>query len=1133
MFQILSAIFQRFSSVPGQLFYLISIALGVISALVGIKIYRHRHTQLLIVEAPDTSDELENLDEADRTLFFTSGNDVLKLRRLFLYDVQTAQNFATFVKGSYRATEDLLESYRILALVNHTDISGAQEIRSAPFRCRQLLCDLHYEASALHRQGGPEDRLLSALSEKSMQIRAVLTEIANCIQMGHKKDTLACLEQYSRDCAEYERLAAFSLIRCPFSLSIHRHVAMYYQVLRGDVEKSQSWGQIGTERSTEMLLTRSRSSLHSLSSFAEAGGSYQSWTSQRALLRIRSSAYRGSHALHIIGAIIGIVCISYLHQTNIEPLASAAVSEATSEISNFHILSLWALFNYTSDILVGCNSSLAAEFAEVKAGAVLPWSKITSMELSDRMERISETISVLDRSQKTGQSSLYIAFSGLMIPGPNVSLHLLLSQISRLTEILPAGSCTKDASSIAEHFYGMILKSVTPLRNFRVAFVDVRQIVINEIMRAYLINTAIFLSLIFPLLCIAFYIGNFVSADEREKFCSEILALESADLEKFQRRLQRSHEQSQQSISFQQPILGPDEIDVPESTHVILTSDGSWRESRKRRRNFYPILVWSSFLLFTTIAFAYRLPFAALITVDRDITAASNSLQEMISESVFAALNKSLMFLPFANVNHKGTVGAFDAESIKFDRAKELRQEIISRRFIANSTSPDEDYFRMLSATFHDLTAISAKVSEWRRSKQERVTSERFVVAYARVIILLLTLIVHFVFTFRALEDYRMEFESLKCLIMLLPSQYYASTANLIEKFRRRRNKTVTNQQNRNRYIIKCSNDPILIIDSNNAVQDVNRAALTLFNETRDGMIKRNCQELFTVNDPKTQDVSLLIPKLAAPDDHSPREVLLRALPSKGDPIPVACTFITIGTQQAVLVIDRTAVLQRGQNLENCQTTIETLLLKIMPRFMFTRMRAKNQELYMEVPHATFCFIAIWKFSEWCKNHASTEIMNLLETIVSAFDKKIEDFVTLDKIKIINGTYMAAGGLKTNEDGAPKKSPEVQMAEFAIKCLKWVRKTNEITNRDLKLQIGIHCGGPIIAGILGRDKPLFDVYGDSVNMSARLETTAPEDCIQISKDMADALPPDMVTLRERPNVFLKGKGIQTTYLVVV
>jgi hypothetical protein len=109
----------------------------------------------------------------------------------------------------------------------------------------------------------------------------------------------------------------------------------------------------------------------------------------------------------------------------------------------------------------------------------------------------------------------------------------------------------------------MILGTVAPLRNFRVDFIDVKQSVINEIMNAYLINSAIFLSFIFPLLCIAFYFGNFVTADEREKFCSEILALESADLEKFQRKLQRSHEQSpQQPISFQQPILGPDEIDV-------------------------------------------------------------------------------------------------------------------------------------------------------------------------------------------------------------------------------------------------------------------------------------------------------------------------------------------------------------------------------------------------------------------------------------------------------------------------------------------------------------------------------------------------------------------------------------------
>ncbi len=121
---------------------------------------------------------------------------------------------------------------------------------------------------------------------------------------------------------------------------------------------------------------------------------------------------------------------------------------------------------------------------------------------------------------------------------------------------------------------------------------------------------------------------------------------------------------------------------------------------------------------------------------------------------------------------------------------------------------------------------------------------------------------------------------------------------------------------------------------------------------------------------------------------------------------------------------------------------------------------------------------------------------------------------------------MAAGGIFEEVSDKPH---ELEMIEFGIACVQWVRRFQP----NFRIRMGIHVGGPIIAGILGRDKPFFDVYGDSVNTAARLESSCPVDAIQVSQNVRPSIPDGCYHLEERPNVFLKGKGYQPTYIVHV
>ncbi|KAH0794862.1 Adenylate and Guanylate cyclase catalytic domain containing protein [Histomonas meleagridis] len=192
---------------------------------------------------------------------------------------------------------------------------------------------------------------------------------------------------------------------------------------------------------------------------------------------------------------------------------------------------------------------------------------------------------------------------------------------------------------------------------------------------------------------------------------------------------------------------------------------------------------------------------------------------------------------------------------------------------------------------------------------------------------------------------------------------------------------------------------------------------------------------------------------------------------------------------------------------------------------MVTKLLSKNQVLHSKISRATFMFFAIADFLKWCSN-TQIDIVDFLDEIVSMFDKLIAKYQSLVKIKIINGVYMAAGGLFD-----VTKNQETEMIDFAIDCIKWIKLHNKELNIEINYKVGINTDGPIIAGILGHDKPFFDVYGDAVNVASRLCTSAPINCIQISEDLKNNIPHGKYKLKRREKVFLKGKGECTTYIV--
>jgi class 3 adenylate cyclase len=124
---------------------------------------------------------------------------------------------------------------------------------------------------------------------------------------------------------------------------------------------------------------------------------------------------------------------------------------------------------------------------------------------------------------------------------------------------------------------------------------------------------------------------------------------------------------------------------------------------------------------------------------------------------------------------------------------------------------------------------------------------------------------------------------------------------------------------------------------------------------------------------------------------------------------------------------------------------------------------------------------------------------------------------------------MCASGLFDQQN--PSQNA-VEIVAFALDCLQMLEDLDMKRNINLKVRIGINSGGPIIAGVLGTDNRVFDIIGDAINVAARLQSTSPENTIQMSESTHDHVAHLGLPMKLRENVMLKGKGEVSTYLLV-
>lgn len=223
---------------------------------------------------------------------------------------------------------------------------------------------------------------------------------------------------------------------------------------------------------------------------------------------------------------------------------------------------------------------------------------------------------------------------------------------------------------------------------------------------------------------------------------------------------------------------------------------------------------------------------------------------------------------------------------------------------------------------------------------------------------------------------------------------------------------------------------------------------------------------------------------------------------------------------------------QEAVKFQQAQT--ELLLLNILPQSIAVRLQEGENPIADRIEEVSVLFADLVGFTEFSSSQTPRELVVILNTIFSDFDRLAKHY-HLDKIKTIGDAYMVVGGLPASEITTQTQShPEQSFVEIAARTAKMaldmqqsIAKFNRKWKQTFQLRIGINCGS-VVAGVIGISKFSYDIWGDTVNVASRMESTGLPGKIQVTPAIYERLKQDFI-FEQRSAISVKGKGEMVTY----
>nr|XP_049695313.1 Ca(2+)/calmodulin-responsive adenylate cyclase-like isoform X4 [Helicoverpa armigera] len=232
------------------------------------------------------------------------------------------------------------------------------------------------------------------------------------------------------------------------------------------------------------------------------------------------------------------------------------------------------------------------------------------------------------------------------------------------------------------------------------------------------------------------------------------------------------------------------------------------------------------------------------------------------------------------------------------------------------------------------------------------------------------------------------------------------------------------------------------------------------------------------------------------------------------------------------------------RDMDALQASNRRILFNLLPAHVATHFLDNQFRTNMDLYHQSYqrvgvVFASITNYHEFYMeldgNNQGMECLRLLNEIIADFDELLgEDrFGAIDKIKTVGSTYMAAVGLIPDRKMTDEPSTRKHMAtlvEFVFAMRDKLKDINDNSYNNFMLRVGINVG-PVVAGVIGARKPQYDIWGNTVNVASRMDSTGLPNHTQVTEEVYQVLKDMAYQFVCRGKVKVKGKGEMTTYFL--
>lgn len=212
------------------------------------------------------------------------------------------------------------------------------------------------------------------------------------------------------------------------------------------------------------------------------------------------------------------------------------------------------------------------------------------------------------------------------------------------------------------------------------------------------------------------------------------------------------------------------------------------------------------------------------------------------------------------------------------------------------------------------------------------------------------------------------------------------------------------------------------------------------------------------------------------------------------------------------------------QELRSEQERSERLLLNMLPEKIAKKLKHSRAYMADGFEEVSVLFADIVGFTEICSHMSPVQLVGLLNRIFSMFDNLCDQY-KLEKIKTIGDAYMVVSGLPE-----PRVDHAAAIASMALDMQKAISQVKSREGIQISMRIGIN-SGPVIAGVIGTKKFIYDLWGDTVNVASRMESLGAANAIQVTEETYSRLR-EQFNFEKRGLIPVKGKGEMTTYWLV-